>query len=575
MVKQKFSNWSKDDLIKEIKKIQKRKKYGIVWDEEKIPETVVVQCREKLPVLKEVKNKEIKKDKDQADNILIEGDNYHCLSVLNYTHKGKVDLIYIDPPYNTGNAGFVYNDKIVDLNDTYRHSKWLSFMSRRLKLAKNLLKRTGTIFISIDDNEQSQLKMLCDEIFGERNFIALIIVQVNKGGRDYLQLAKTHEYILCYGKSEVSELNELSKDVSTFKLEDDQGKYEIRELRNRNPKFNRKNRPNLFYPIYINKSIQDKNKHCAISLTKSKGYELSTIPTNSKGEEGCWRWGKPLTEKNIVKNDPDKSQVVAKQKKDGGWNIYEKSRKYTTKAKTIWDETEMRTERGTIVLREIFGKPVFDHPKPVELVEKIIRLGAKKDSVILDFFAGSGTTGHAVLNVNAEDGGERQFILCTNDEDNNGHEMKIATDICHPRIEKVINGYKDSKGQSCGNYKANMKYYRTNFVDAEQTDMNKKKLVDECTEMICLKENCFDEVKSGKQFKIFKRNGGKYLGVIYDDDGIEPLKKEIKKLNKKFNVYVFSLDESAREEEFEDIIDSVDLKPIPEVILNVYRRIFK
>ncbi len=573
MAKKDYSIWSKQDLIDELKKVEKRKKYGIVWEDK--PEQVALLCREKLPVLTEDKDKEIETDKEKPVNILIEGDNYHALSVLNYTHKGKVDVIYIDPPYNTGNEGFVYNDNRVDMNDSYRHSKWLSFIEKRLKLSKNLLSSNGIIFISIDDNEVAQLKLLCDEVFGEVNFIALIIVQTNKGGRDYLEIAKTHEYLLCYGKSTDIKLNELPKDISALKLEDETGKFEIRELRNRNPKFTKENRPNLYYPIYVNPLLTDNYGHCAVSLTKSKSYPIEVFPKNSEGKDSCWRWGKKLVSQNIIEDNAQESQVVAKQKRDNGWNIYEKCRKSTTKAKSIWDDSEVRTERGTIVLRNILGKSLFDHPKPVELIDKVLRLSSKEDSIILDFFAGSGTTAQAVLELNNQDEGNRKFILCTNNESNNGTGYKILSDICYPRIEKVINGYKDLKNQKIEGTKGNLKYFKTDFVDAQPTDRNKRKLVDKSTEMLCLKEDCFDEVMKGHEFKIFTNSQNKNLGIIYDDEGIEPFKKEAKKLKKKFIVYVFSLDESAREEEFEDVADLVELKPIPAVILNVYKRIFK
>ena len=197
-----YSKFEKDELIKIIDKMESRKKYGLIWDEEKTKEQFEKDSENALPVLKEVKGKEIKTDSTKPTNILIEGDNYHALSVLNYTHQCKIDIIYIDPPYNTGNKDFKYNDNYVDKEDTYRHSKWLSFMSKRLRLAKSLLKKTGAIFISIDDNEQAQLKMLCDGIFGENNFISKIVIQSNpRGSQASKHLAEVHEYVLVYAKS--------------------------------------------------------------------------------------------------------------------------------------------------------------------------------------------------------------------------------------------------------------------------------------------------------------------------------------------------------------------------------------
>ena len=175
MAKNNYANYTHAQLVEELKKLNKRKKYGLVWEEEKTKEKFEAEAEGKLPVLTEDKKREINGDTKNPTHILIEGDNYHALSVLNYTHSKSIDVIYIDPPYNTGNNDFKYNDKFVDREDSYRHSKWLSFMSKRLKLAKNLLKNKGVIFISIDDNEIGQLKLLCDEVFAEDNFIIDII----------------------------------------------------------------------------------------------------------------------------------------------------------------------------------------------------------------------------------------------------------------------------------------------------------------------------------------------------------------------------------------------------------------
>ncbi|GAG06740.1 unnamed protein product, partial [marine sediment metagenome] len=196
-----YTDWIKEDLIREIEKLNNTKKYGIVWEDK--PEKVAELCKEKLPVLKEVKSKEIKMDEDKPVNLLIEGDNYHSLSVLNYTHSKKIDVIYIDPPYNTGKNNFLFNDRYIDLEDSYRHSKWISFMSKRLKLARNLLKQSGVIFISIDDNEMAQLRLLCDEIFGEKNRLDRGMIIWNNAGstKGFRNIVKNHEYILAYAKS--------------------------------------------------------------------------------------------------------------------------------------------------------------------------------------------------------------------------------------------------------------------------------------------------------------------------------------------------------------------------------------
>lgn len=581
-----YTNWSKEELVREITRI-KSTTYGLIWHrdlpEEKIDVLINPDARtpsemfpnemagKPFPILKESKSKAVQTDKLKPVNILIEGDNYHSLAVLNFTHQAAIDLIYIDPPYNTGNNDFIYNDKFVERDDDFRHSKWLAFMEKRLKLARNLLKPSGVIFISISDNEQAPLKMLCDEIFGEKNFVTMITVQVNKGGRDYLPVAVTHEYLLCYFKSEEGSLNELAKDI-VFDLKDSRGGYELRELRNRNPRFTSANRPNLYYPIYVNPDSVDANEQCLVSLKKSKAFSLEVYPLNSKGEQSCWRWGQTLSTENIT-DDTNTSAVVARQRRDGGWNVYEKSRKATSKAKSIWDETNVRTEQGTIDLRELGMANSFDHPKPTYLIKKIVQLATQKDAIILDYFAGSGTTGHAVLQINKEDGGNRQFILCTNNGDEKS-QHKIASEVCYPRITKVIKGYKNANGNKIDGLGGNLKYYSCDFVEAGPSDKNKRKLVNESTEMLCIKESAFDLVQESEDFKIFK-SAEKYLAVIFHEDAIGDFKKAIKKIDGHFNTYVFSMTDDPHTSEFSDIKKKVTLCAIPEVILKVYREVFK
>ncbi|MEM4182134.1 MAG: site-specific DNA-methyltransferase, partial [Candidatus Pacearchaeota archaeon] len=519
----------------ELEKFEKQKKYGIVWEDK--PEQVALMCKEKLPILTEIKDKEIKTDKNKPTNILIEGDNYHALSVLNYTHKGKIDVIYIDPPYNTGNEGFMYNDKIVDKEDAYRHSKWLSFMEKRLRLARNLLSDKGVIFISIDDNEVAQLKLLCDEIFGEENFVDLIVWQKKsspKGVPPKNMMVNVHEYIAVYQKTKFFSFNGQPRELRGFKNPDNDPRG---PWRNTNIK----------------------------STTKNKNEAFTIIdPKTGNKFTDTWAYSKKELERLIRDN-----YIIFPKSNNG--QVRKKEFFYEFKNQNIplmsfWGVFD--NQKNTEMLKDMFGDLVFLNPKPLNLIIFLLKSVSKPNSLILDFFAGSGTTGHAVLELNKEDGGNRKFILVTNNENN------ICTDVCYPRIEKVIKGYTNLKGEKVEGLGGNLKYFKTDFVDAKPTDKNKKKLVDESTEMLCLKEDCFDFVLKGHNFKIFKNNEDKYLGIIYDDDGIEPFKKEAKKLKKKFVVYVFSLDDSAREEEFEDL-ENVELKPIPAVILNVYKRIFR
>jgi len=575
--KKDYTTWSKTELIREVDKLEKRKKYGLVW--EKKPEEVAELCKEKLPILKEDTKKAINKDEKKPTNIIIEGDNYHALSVLNYTHRGKVDVIYIDPPYNRGTGDFKYNDKFVDREDGYRHSKWVSFMEKRLNLAKKLLKNDGVIFISIDENEFAQLKLLCDEIFGDNDFLGNLIWKRRGGIGSFAEknLTQNHEYILVYRKRKGFLYHNIlgEKRKKQFAYKDSRGVHRWIELVGPSQQ-TKERRPNLDYAILYDK----KNKKIIGFLDRQDNKEIFD-GNYSKNVISIWLEGKATW---LVSK-----KVMGKHYKNGLIKVFEEKGKYKVRIKNyLYNEKNeingmllksllsdndlklgMNTE-GTKQIKQILYPDDFSKmkPKPVSLISLLLHVKTNKNSVVLDFFAGTGTTGHAVMNLNEQDGGNRKFILCTNNEDN------ICVDVCHPRIRNLINGYDNPLGKFQG-YNTNLKYFKTDFVNAELTDKNKKKLVDKSTDMLCLKEECFDKVKKSKHFQIFKDSNDKYLGIVFDDEGIDSLKKEIKKIGKKFIIYVFSLDGNAREEEFENILDQVDLRPIPEVILNVYKRIFK
>ena len=558
-----YKEWSKEELVREILALKKQKTYGLVWEHEKTKEVFDYfinwegektkeefspESKDKFPVLAEVKDKEILTDKEKPVNLLIEGDNYHSLAVLNFTHKNAVDVIYIDPPYNTGNNDFKYNDKFVDKEDGYRHSKWLSFMSKRLSLAKNLLKETGVIFISIDDNEQASLKLLCDDIFGEQNFIANYIWESRSGkGATAKNVVNLHEYVLCYAKDIGKSI--FTKDVRTKtggSYEDEQGKYSREQLKQWGQGDKREDRPTMFYPV-----------------TAPDGTKV--LPIKDDGTEGRWRISQKSMQELIKNGDVD--FVIDNNK----YGVYRKIRegKITKTAMGSLIFGVGTSSNGTIELKQLFKDKVFDTTKPTGLIKYVLNLvETSKNPVILDFFAGSGTTGHAVLALNKEDRGNRSFILCTNNENN------ICTDICYPRVQKVIKGYTTPSKEKIEGLGSNLKYFKTDFVEASQTDKNKRKLVDKCTEMLCIKENAFENVKDRKKFKIFKNNQ-QYLGIIFDDEYIEDFIEEAKKIDGKINVYVFSYDESVPTKEFKSIKNKVTLCPIPETILKVYRKVFK
>ena len=401
---------------------------------------------------------------DTTENLFIEGDNLEVLKLLQKSYFGKVKMIYIDPPYNTGND-FVYTDDFKDNLKNYLeltgqvdaggkklstnvesggrfHSNWLNMMYPRLFLAKNLLTEDGVIFISIDDNEIHNLRALCNEIFGEENFLSQIIIQSNKRGQTYKEIAKTHEYLIVFTKTDVYEIYEFEKGESDLPFEDTIGRFDLWELRNRNPKFGRFNRPNLYFPIFVSREITDQSGYSKISLTKNDDFDIEIYPLDSNGNESCWRWGR----EKLLRSDLSSGTavVVAKEKRDGGWNIYEKSRKNTTKAKSIWLDTSIISEQGTIGLGMLELGKFFDHPKPIELIKRTLKIGVSKEDTILDFFAGSCTTAHAVLELNREDGGNRKFICVQipepTDETSEAFKAgyKNIAEIGKERIRRVI-----------------------------------------------------------------------------------------------------------------------------------------
>lgn len=365
---------------------------------------------------------------NESENLIIEGENLEVLKLLSESYREQIKCIYIDPPYNTG-KDFVYSDNYtedkkpyweqtgvtengvkIDTNidsDGRYHSNWLNMMYSRLLLSRTMLKPEGVIFISLDENEIHHLRKLCDEVFGEQNFISCITVVSNPRGRDYGGVAKMHEYIMVYIKSEDSEINDLNEPDKVFPFTDSISGYELRELRNRNIAFNSENRPNLYYPFYINPNNQDENGLYEIGLEPKEGW-IELYPKESQGFKTVWRWGKPKALENININ------IAGKEMEDEGFQIVEKYRKKTKMARSVWWDKEDNTEKGTLLVKSLFdGKKVMDFPKPVEMIQKIIEMGTSPDSndIILDFFGGSGTTAQAVMQQNQIDNGNRKFIL--------------------------------------------------------------------------------------------------------------------------------------------------------------------
>lgn len=367
------------------------------------------------------------KDKNKnSENLYIIGDNLDALKHLLKSYSRKIKCIYIDPPYNTGSDGFVYPDnfkfdsatlsnkmgidedeaeRIIDMRGKSTHSAWLTFMYPRLILARELLSDDGVIFISIDDNELANLKLICDEIFGEENMEGVNHLIVKTEGRRYGSFAKSHESFLVYSKNiDFSALNEISIPGKNFDFNDELGGFNIQDLRNQNARaFNSSNRPNLRYPFYINPDEETSSDFLTVSLEKSNLYNQEVFPITTNNIESVWRWGK-------IKSNNEIYNLCAR-KSSEGYRIFQKKRKLTETPKTIWIDKNFLSNKGTKEVSDILGSSIFDFPKPLEFLYKILEIGTMNNSLILDFFSGSATTAHAVMKLNAEDGGNRKYIL--------------------------------------------------------------------------------------------------------------------------------------------------------------------
>ncbi|MEI7525558.1 MAG: site-specific DNA-methyltransferase [Mariniphaga sp.] len=623
---------NKTDLIQKIKQpegitltpdeqsylidlINTKKKYGLVWEEK--TEDVEEQLRTHLPVLTEVVERKIiaspgpsqggepkKKLQNQQtslfepdineqnssfsfplgrsggafssslsfgegrggapspNHILIEGDNLHALTALSFTHEGMIDVMYFDPPYNTGNKDFKYNDSYVDKEDSYRHSKWLSFMDKRLRIAKRLLSEKGVIFISIDDNEQSHLKMLCDEIFGEQNFIDNIIWEkVFAPKNDAKYFSASHDFIIVIAKNKL--------------------------LWNRNL-LPRTDEMNARYSNPDNDKRGDwTSGDCSVkTYSANTDYPITTpsgrIVNPPKGY--CWRFNKEKFQELV-----DDERIWFGKK---GENV-PRFKRFITDVQdgivpiTIWKKEEVGHNQDAkqelnAVLHDI--KLVFDTPKPIKLINRILKISTNKEKpfTILDFFAGSGTTLHATMQLNAEDGGNRQCILVTNNEN------KICEEVTYERNRRVIQGYSNSKGEWVeGLTNNNLRYYKSELVPSMRDEPNKRLLTQHSTDLLCIKEDCYTELTETTAFnpvqcRIFTNEVGKYLIVVYHSrkqiEVYEQLISYIKKLDNlsgPIKLYAFSPEKETLLEDFAEVAEKIDAVPLPEAIYNAYRATFR
>ncbi len=537
-----------EELEKELKSLKKNKNYGLFWKEKR--EEFDTKTQDALPVLREVHELAISQD-DTQSNIVIEWDNYHTLSVLSYTHKWKIDVIYIDPPYNTGNKDFIYNDRYVDKEDDFRHSKWLSFMEKRLKLAKELLKENWTIFISINDNEFAQLKMLCDEIFFEENFYwhftwICKTKPVNMWEARF-KPQKNTESILVYGRIEISRHTRfILKEWVEKKYNDivNSRRCRLEEIAQRRNLWRLK-RDTMLYAIL---GIEPKEWY---------RWQLSE-----------WRYKQLLEEEKIILKNSKLYEVIFEDEEAESVS-YEPM---WTHLEDVWTSENWKSELSEI----LWVWNWFETVKPLDLIKKILFHSGDWNSLILDFFAGSGTTGHAVLELNKEDGGNRRFILCSNRENTSEYPDKnICRDITYERVKRVATGYTNSKWESIEWLGGNIRYLETDFIPKHKgTDNLRNRMVERCSEMLCLKENIWEPVVnlSDENMRFYER-WDKHLAVLFGLFRFEEFSEKLRKLDKPISIYVFSRGQMTVDD-FEDIGVPYTVEEIPDPILAVYKNIF-
>lgn len=568
------------ELESELKKVKKQKKYGLVWEDK--PEQIVEDCKRNVPILRLKEKKKgvepiVITDESKDENLLIEGDNYHSLSVLNYTHAGKVDAIYADPPYNTGAKNWVYNNDYVDGNDAFRHSKWLSFMEKRLMLARSLLKEDGVIVITIDDYEIATLTLLMNEIFGEENHLGTVVIKNNPQGRSSVSgFQVSHEYALFYGRTQKAKIGRLPRSqeqIDRYKESDENGPFEWRNFR---AQYSTES-PKMKYPIFVKKDCSGFRIPKMKWNTETQSHDLLEKPDNSErislpidpnGRERTWKWAMETVES--VKD----TEMGVRLDRDKNPSVYYKGRMKDEwmLPYTIWDKSDYSASAmGANLLTSLIGSKKFDYPKSLyALIDSILVMSENKNATILDFFAGSGTTGHAVLELNKQDGGNRKFILCTNDE--NG----ICEEVTYERIKRVIKGYKNKENEKVEALGGNLRYYKTDLVDIEKLhhtpDHAKVKLTYQAGEMIGLRENTLNEVEKSDWWQIFEGHGK--TSAIYFKEDKEKLQDLVELLEKKKQptvLYIFSWGKNEYKSEYSSA--NIRVEDIPEPILEVYKEI--
>ncbi len=626
MAKIDYSTMDKEQLLKVIENLEKKikkRKCGIVWDYEKVPEKVVIDCETNATILKNIENKDIVLN-DSNDNVLIIGENYLSLQCLSYTHFGAFDVIYIDPPYNTLKEGFMYNDKMVDSEDSYRHSKWLNFMEKRLILAKKLLATNGIICISIDDNEYAQLKLLCDQIFKEENLLDVFHLQVrytdkSLNEKDHFQ--KVMEYVLVYAQNKKTfipnkpaeeytldsfnlEIHELKKGteveigdrkVTIFK----KGEWKISKKKVGNIK--------LLKETWVTGRIYAGTGH-------GKVYQQVVEPRLELDGYGCLYKVEGLGEDGLgFRYFSGPQRVNAKKgKMYAGVPVYRvkelEEEGTSIKYRPIVNYYDFAADFGNI--KNEGGVNFPGGKKPIKMLKQLINMHPNKNAMVLDFFAGSGSTGHAVLSLNSEDGGNRRFVLCTNNEvkpseiqayckknnitmrdyftlvhkknkkvlsfiDENG----LVNKYTYPRLHNVICGYTTDKEKKIEGFTSNLKVYESDIIPIKNinsiTDNDRINMTLKAGELISLKENTFVLIETNKWYQIYKDRTGEKMSAIYFKENLEEFDTLIDKIGDKVCcLYVYSSGKLDKEI-FNYLPSNIIVKDIPEPILEIYAQINK
>ena len=587
-----FEKLTKEELIKYINELRRQlnnEKYGLYFDRKASPEDVIEESKNKIPILYREKSLDIISGK-YDENLLIEGDNFQVLSALTSIAGSDelIDVIYIDPPYNTGNKDFIYNDKFLDVDDGFRHTKWLNFMEKRLKLAKELLSENGVIFISIDDNEQSQLKLLCDSIFGERNHITTFVWEKTQHfGRQKINNYSNNEYVLCYAKQLVGDkIKELLVESINTELQDA-------------PLYNASNPvKTLEFPtgsVLINLPDGTYNK------TTNDDYllEKPVIVKNKKNLNPLILTFRSRWSNETVQIEFEKGTTYwVKTKNFAIRTIYHEGKTSKTSPKQLifsninnplvarnrFGEKVGVNEEGSKELKQIVQNDLFSYPKPVSLIKYLLSLiydpindDFNKNFTCLDFFAGSGTTGQAILELNQLDGGNRKFILVTNNEGN------IMSDVCYPRIKTVVTGIRQDGTKYSDGINTNVRYLKASFADDNPSkDQAKYDLVEQVDSLICITEQTYDHIyNNNNTFNLYTSIKKDKITAIYNDyyekESFNDMLDKIVDNNIKDNVvYYFSLDnniDEALEKLVKDKLPNATVKPIPSKIYEIYKKI--